>query len=430
MEHARLLIRTIVRAFYQTEHVVVIDALDIHKALTLSDLALIVDNTKNTKPLGRTLGLLRTAGLISVYARSETRPNALKPTTREYFYIDYRRAVDSVKFRLYQLDLAIKALAKPGGAEKKEFWCRRCGAEYSALEAHDLIDFETGSFRCARCQFELDEREEDGGVKGGEDDAVAAFNKQVAGLLKILQRVDESVVPVVTGEMAVANMVPLPRDESLNPTVQMEVFDPARAVRPTAVKGMATGPEKFDLAITTDAEITAQELAAKAEKKARIATQNLLPSWHTNSTITGEAVVGAVKVDEDGATPLRGEDADDEDKKGGEGDAYLEDYYRQMREEEQAIKAAEEEAEEEDEEDEDEFEDVIPGGLNGVTNGSPAGLPAADEPDAKKAKVEIEKPAVLADREAAASVPGLSAPAPAPTPTAEESDEDEFEDAL
>lgn len=32
MEHARLLIRTIVRAFYQTEHVVVIDALDIHKA--------------------------------------------------------------------------------------------------------------------------------------------------------------------------------------------------------------------------------------------------------------------------------------------------------------------------------------------------------------------------------------------------------------
>lgn len=72
METAKQLIRTVVRMFYETEHIVVIDALCYHVALPMSDLVLILEAGKNSKHVSRIAGKLREAGLCSSYVASAT----------------------------------------------------------------------------------------------------------------------------------------------------------------------------------------------------------------------------------------------------------------------------------------------------------------------------------------------------------------------
>lgn len=66
MELAKVLVRSVVRAFYETEHIVLIDALVNHSALSLSDLALAVDLGKQQKVAQKLAGKLKEGGLVSV----------------------------------------------------------------------------------------------------------------------------------------------------------------------------------------------------------------------------------------------------------------------------------------------------------------------------------------------------------------------------
>jgi transcription initiation factor TFIIE subunit alpha len=67
---AKVFVKTAVRMFYETEHIVVIDALVYHGALSLQDLVIVLDWGKNQKGAAKLTGKLREGGLISVYACS------------------------------------------------------------------------------------------------------------------------------------------------------------------------------------------------------------------------------------------------------------------------------------------------------------------------------------------------------------------------
>jgi transcription initiation factor TFIIE subunit alpha len=66
IETAKQLVRTIVRMFYEIEHVVVMDALCYHGALPISDLVLVLDAGKNSKHVGKIVGKLKEAGMCAV----------------------------------------------------------------------------------------------------------------------------------------------------------------------------------------------------------------------------------------------------------------------------------------------------------------------------------------------------------------------------
>lgn len=68
---AKTFVKTVVRMFYETEHIVIVDALVFHGALSLQDLVLVLDMGKNQKTTGKLTGKLREGGLISVYATSQ-----------------------------------------------------------------------------------------------------------------------------------------------------------------------------------------------------------------------------------------------------------------------------------------------------------------------------------------------------------------------
>ncbi|KAF2112647.1 hypothetical protein BDV96DRAFT_154842 [Lophiotrema nucula] len=416
LELAKVFVKTVVRMFYETEHIVVVDALVVHGALTSSDLVLVLDMGKNSKGALKLVGKLREGGLVSVHVRSEVRDGAMKAVNREYFYIDYRRAIDAAKFKLHILDEKIKADAKPT-QEKKEYRCPQCKAEWTTMEVLDKVDFEgrASGFLCRTCDHPLDSLYTGDTLEPENDDTPAKFNRVFAPLLKLMQRIDEVTIPHIEGEDAVKGAVPLPRDNVLNPAARHEVVD-NYTVRPQTVKGIATAAEKIEVQIATNQEYTEAARAAEQQRQAKIAQQNLLPEWHTKSTViedkSANGAQGATGGLNGAATPsIKAETAEEKAAKDPELDAVFAALEEQRRQEDAAA-AAEEEEEDDDDDDEDEFEDVDVGG----TTPNPNGVP-----DAKRVRLESS----------AAPSPANGTPASVVMAFADggdESEEDEFED--
>ncbi|KAF2456596.1 hypothetical protein BDY21DRAFT_347663 [Lineolata rhizophorae] len=468
MDYARVLVRTVVRAFYETEHVVLVDALVTHNALSLSDLALVMDLGKQIKAVQKLCGKLKEGGLVSVLARQETRQGAQKPITKEYYYIDYRRAIDATKYRIHMLDEKVKADAKPT-TEKKDLFCKQCGSEYTILEALDHPDLlGSGSgFSCRRCRYSLEYRDqngEDDEPQPAGDDTPAQFNRQFANLLSLLQQIDGTTVPAVTGESALADARPIIRDQTINPAAKTEVVDEQK-VKPTAVRGITSGPEKIEVSFTTSAERSAAERAAEEERKAKIAAQNMLPTWHTHSTVTGEQTREMAQAQQPsrtetstpapgaggGATPLAmsATAADEKDEADDKRDPALDAYFAALKAEQERVAKEEEdeddEDEEEEDEDEEEFEDV---GVASAAVSTPVPEQNGDigTPSAKRVKIEepnhVKMEGVgtspMEPNDSPVKVKQEQKPAMRPAPTStqgsaqgDESDaDDDFEDAL
>ena len=346
------------------------------------------------------------------FARPELRDGAMKAITREYYYVDYRRAIDATKYRIHMLDERIKDHSKPT-QEKKEFFCPQCRSQWTTMEVLDKIDplgRESG-FLCKQCDHPLDSIHNTRDAEPENDDTPAKFNRQFASLLKLMQEIDQVTIPAVEGEEAVQRAIELPRDSEINPAAKHEPVA-MQTVRPTAVKGIATDPEKIEISIATDKEYTEAERAAEAQRNAQIAKQNQLPEWHVKSTVDNKEYTTGVT---SSTLPVNGADTpsyklEPEDDVKKTGDPTLDAYFEQLKaeQERQAKEAQEDEEEEEEDEDDDEFEDVVALETNGI-------------PDAKRVKVESPVQKIE-----------LVSPARVPSPLAlgEESDEDEFEDAI
>jgi len=391
-------------------------------------------------------------GVLS-HARSEFLGTSTKPSVKEYWYVDFRRAVDATKYRIHRIDEWVKAESKPT-TEKKEFSCKRCGSQWTTIEVLDYQDPEhRGSgFLCKKCGEVLDyHTEEDDADQPQVGDMPAQFNKQFKRLLDTLQKIDSSRVPIpaVTGEQAYEDRREIPRDEITNPATKSVAAE--SRVKLSDVKGIRPTAEKFDVTLTTDSETNAQEAAAKAAERQKIAQQNQMPVWMAASTVQGAqkdltAKANGTMADGDGVQ-IKGAAGEDPDNKTV--NPALDDYFEKLRkeqEEEAARKAAGLDQEDSSDEAED-FEDVIlPSAAPPVTdrvasvsNGTTATSSATAKSDAngsqgsnvkrersedgnlasngKRIKIEVESPGE-----------GGSKAAPAPAADDEESDEDEFID--
>jgi len=364
MEKAQVLVRTAARAFYDSEHVIIIDALIKHSALSQGDIRLILDNKRAAKDISKTCAELERGGLLCTYVRSEfKKQGAGKPSPVKYYYIDYRRAVDSTKFRLHTLEHEISKRSKPT-AERKPYRCKTCKSEFTMLDVMDNRDPQgRGSgFLCKTCGDVLLPP-----PRGGEsaaDTGVGNFNRQFLQIINLLRQIDQLVVPAVTAESAFETRRSVPRGTDPAALPKVEPIEEQK-IRPTAVKGIRPAVEQLEVSITTELESNAAARAAEEEQRARIAAQNQMPVWHTQSTVSGEAVrkgSGTADTLRNGAAVngvLKAEEA--EDKKELEQDTIFDDYALALAREQaeaQRRRQEEEDDDETDDEEEDEFEDV------------------------------------------------------------------------
>ncbi|PYI23632.1 transcription initiation factor TFIIE, alpha subunit [Aspergillus violaceofuscus CBS 115571] len=363
MDLANTLIRSVVRAFYETRHILVVDALFIHSVLHAEDLAFLLGMQQ--KDLRKLCAKLREDRLISVSTRAEIRDGSTRPVNREYYYIPLHPVVDAIKYKVSKLTSTIKAQYTPS-EERKEYVCLRCGAEWTELDVLSLYSEE--GFECQNCGAILERTEDVKGTEGidrtGHEKNSKLMN-QLDPMLKLLKQIDSVEVPPNDFDTAWDHKVDVVRNQQTNPT-RASVVVPSKN-GPESVRGNTkTDATALEISLTSSEEKSAAEQAAEAARKAAVEKQNALPVWHTHSTVSTAAgnlpLVKAENEDGDSKPIIKDEDEDRKPDVDGLDDKVAA-YYAEM-EREKALQAQQDASSEEDDDDEDddefdeEFEDV------------------------------------------------------------------------
>ncbi|KAL4820081.1 TFIIE alpha subunit-domain-containing protein [Aspergillus spinulosporus] len=423
MDLANTLIRTVARSFYETRHILIVDALFIHSVLHAEDLAFLLGMQQ--KDLRKLCAKLREDRLIAVNTRAEIRDGSTRPVNREYYYIPLHPVIDAIKYKVSKLTSTIKLQYTPS-QERKEYICLRCGAEWTELDVLSLYSEE--GFECQNCGAIL-ERTED--VKGSEGIDRTGHEKnsklmaQLDGMLKLLKQIDSVEIPPNDFDTAWDHKIDVVRNQHTNPT-RAAVVVPSK--KQEAVRGnLKTDASALEISLTSSEEKSAAEQKEEAARKAALEKQNALPVWHTHSTVSTTAGnVSAIKTEPD--VKIKSELLkEEEDQKPNlvDLDDKVAAYYAEM-EREKALQAQEDASSAEEDSDEfDEFEDVgvsasasdtaspAVGGVNGSgPTSAPSGMkreldtdsgtsapqtatgtpstPADEGPSAKKIKTELE----------------------------------------
>lgn len=416
MEVAKAFLRTIVRTFYTTEYVLVIDALALHSTLPDKDLAFVLG--MQPKHLRRLLGKLAEDGMVSKQVRGERREGSTKMVTAkdgtqqmkerltnvEWFYINFHRAIDSVKYRLWKLRSHVEAMGAPT-TEKKDLACPRCKSSYTELEVMDSLDSQ-GNFLCHRCKHILDLVEDNGAAS--ENEAMKRLNTQLAEILLLLQKIDATDVPENDFDTALRYAIPIKRSIH-DPGANIQTVDLPKPILASS-KGLALTQEKVSVVVSQDGakETDRAELQLRREKEAK---QNALPAWITSSTIDGaitsegarEVARQAERDKHMGALTNLDDQKDAKDSKELQDKAIMDAYYDEMErlKAEQADLAAtkSDDDESDDDDDENDFEDVLVeqtgsngGAEQGIktqdTSGQVSSNATDDERDTKRAKLQ------------------------------------------
>lgn len=447
---ALLLLRTISRAFYTPDHALVVDALATHSTLQDTDLAHILG--MQIKPLRKLCGRLKEDGLVSVQTRAERKTDGTqsfyggsngqlgkeRTTNRDWYYINFHRAIDSIKYHMYKLNKHVEKQGAPT-TEKKDLSCPRCKAEWTELEVIENMDFDLGRFRCLRCNELLDEVEEE--ERANENESMKRLNSQLEKILGLMQQIDATTVPENDFQTALSKYIPVNRSDRDPGQQRTEIVDlPGKGM--ASSKGLDIKPEKIAVQVQDDETVKRESEAAEAQaRREKEARQNALPDWIAKSTVSGDiTAVGAKeerlrKEREAHASGVSIDDAEEKKVNAGDADvmaAYWEELAKARAEEAAREKPDEEEDEDDDDDDEDEFEDVDVGGSTPLPNGTAANGTGANTPPLESSnatddekplakRVRVEEPPV------ASSSNGLKVAEDTPAASDEDEDELEFE---
>jgi len=273
MEVAQTLVRAVMRAFYTTQEILVIEALVTHSALRDDELAYLMK--MNLKDLHRLCAGLRDARFLIVHARPEMQAGKTRPINRTYYYIDYRQTIDAIKWRVYKTDKDMQGSVQPQD-ESKEYSCPRCRAQWTQLEVLDSVS--ALGFTCQRCGTVL-ERSKEREAPGHQQ--LSRMNNQFKFMTDMLQEVDKVVVPECNFDKAIAAARPIVREATHEVLASVPV-DVAYN-KPSAVKGLANvGPKTMQVTISDDHE---QEKLEERRRRERFLKENALPSWITESSV-------------------------------------------------------------------------------------------------------------------------------------------------
>ncbi|KAL8705995.1 MAG: hypothetical protein Q9201_000939 [Fulgogasparrea decipioides] len=268
--------------------------------------------------------------------------------------------------------------------EKKDYYCPRCKAHWTQLEVLDSVG--PIGFLCHRCGGVLEREEATAGDAAGSEKQVK-LAAQLDRIVKLLQEIDNATIPQNDFENALLLQIPVQHDKNIN-IIHPSVPEESPRGVPIGVKGI-NQPVVQDLTVdlASNAEKTAAEKASAQDRKAMIAAQNVLPVWHTQSTVQGGPPVvsdaaGGFGFDQQPANGALAagpniEAMPEDDKSAVVANAdesnELAAYYARMAQEREKEAREDREVEETSDEgdDEDEFEDV---GINLVPPSSQSNL--------------------------------------------------------
>ncbi|KAM0749202.1 hypothetical protein T439DRAFT_315420 [Meredithblackwellia eburnea MCA 4105] len=266
-ETARLLLQTVSRAFYGASQTIVVDQLIRKEAMRDDELARRVGMPP--KDVAKSCLKLIEDGLVSVYRRPELREGAMKVTSRAYYYLDYSRATDVVKWRMWKIREEIDGKLRDE-LKNQGYVCPLCHTNYTPLDAGSLLDPFRGGFFCIKCDTELVDNENEEQVQGNKD-RMKRFLAETEGVRGLLKRIDEGILP----RFDVAQYLDINVPNGVSTTIQE---DGTR---------IAVNAQGVRIELAGDEDERMEEERRERERGEKRA-QNQLPSWIAQSTISGE----------------------------------------------------------------------------------------------------------------------------------------------
>lgn len=365
MDLAQTLIRSVVRSFYQTEHVLIIEAVLLHSAIRDDELGLALNI--HTKIVRKFCAKLKEDGLLSIHGQQQQREGQTRSFTKDFYYIDMHYAIDAIKYKIKRMSQEIDRKYGQTVEEKKEFQCPRCENEYTQMQLLDASLDAMGSFLCKRCGEALQDIDEDG--RGGPlkhtgHEMQARLNKQLAPFEDLMQKIDAANVPENDWDTAYAKIIPVKRDMT-NPGAKTTVVNAHGIVK--EVKGLK---QEQGEEVIIEAEVSSEERERlqrqRLIEKQQQQEKNALPEWHTSSTIIGSASAAAAIVDDTSKRKL----ADDNNTVTAQASAdqapvATDDFFRQLQDESSSDEEGGSDSNDDSDDDADDDKDGEQGGSDG-----------------------------------------------------------------
>ncbi|RKP10921.1 hypothetical protein THASP1DRAFT_21421 [Thamnocephalis sphaerospora] len=352
----RTLVSRVSRAFYEPKWIVILDALC--KVDTYRDEQLSKATKLSSSNVHKICAKLRDEYLIRSAFRYDTKKVEGLSIRRTYYMIDYKRFVDVVKWKIYEMRKRVLAELR-NEQENKGYICPTCTRVFDALDACKNVDPMTCQFMCDQCSVPLVENDNSERLRAA-NDTLARLTEQTQPLIDLLKQTDMMVLPAFTPEM----------EQRVTRLAEEAEMRESGVERDELAYAKDQDGEQNEEIVVVFQDDNSRAKAAEMEKKR---LQNALPVWHTHSTVTGKAIghadtatsgasaaSGTLAAHESGgATAQEGQEADDA--------AFYENYYAQWQEQGAGGENGGYEDEDEDDEDDDGFVEVD-GGVTQATD--------------------------------------------------------------
>ncbi|KAG8757437.1 hypothetical protein FRC14_002080 [Serendipita sp. 396] len=221
--------------------------------------------------------------LIQAYRQNEMKENQGRIVGKQYYWIDLQRFCNVVKWRISDMRNQIENSLK-AELDNKGYICPRCTKSFTALEVDQVFDPMRNVLACDVCNTELEDNEHSEKVQGSKD-RMQRFNAQMKYIRDALRDIEGVVVPAF-------DVVRYVRE-------QMAAQKAAGMLDEDGLK-IATGSARvqeveIQMVEDEDEEEKRREKQKSADEKRR---QNAMPTWHTNSTISGDKTALGIQADE------------------------------------------------------------------------------------------------------------------------------------
>ncbi|TSQ01557.1 General transcription factor IIE subunit 1 [Bagarius yarrelli] len=180
------LAKQVVRGFYGIEHALALDVLIRNACVREEDMLELLKFDR--KQLRSVLNTLKADKFVKCRMRVETAPDG-KTTRHNYYFINYRLLVNVVKYKLDHMRRRIETDERDS-TNRASFHCPNCCSTFTDLEANQLFDPMTGTFRCTFCQTEVEE-DESAVPKKDARTLVARFNEQIEPIYVLLRETED-----------------------------------------------------------------------------------------------------------------------------------------------------------------------------------------------------------------------------------------------
>ncbi|KAF7659967.1 hypothetical protein LDENG_00290270 [Lucifuga dentata] len=180
------LAKQVVRGFYGMEHALALDVLIRNPCVREEDMLELLKFDR--KQLRSVLNTLKADKFVKCRMKVETAPDG-KTTRHNYYFINYRLLVNVVKYKLDHMRRRIETDERDS-TNRASFRCPCCFSTFTDLEANQLFDPMSGTFRCTFCQNEVEE-DESAVPKKDARTLVARFNEQIEPIYVLLRETED-----------------------------------------------------------------------------------------------------------------------------------------------------------------------------------------------------------------------------------------------